>query len=140
VLGDWRAVPGPTRPCGSGRVGGNIPPGMPRVLRMPLMVAVAVVAAGCGAAEVDGSSTTNGGVVPVAQSGTYAYRVTIPPPGPSQLATDCSGAHLVLTNDSGTIESLGKSGSLYFTAGNWTGSLNGGFGPGCEWKVTLTPS
>ena len=107
---------------------------------MPLLVAIAVAAAGCGAAEVDGSSTTNGGVVPVAQSGTYAYKVTIPPAGPSQLATDCGGDHLVLTNDFGTIESLGKSGSLYVTAGNWTGSLNGGFGPGCEWKVTLTPS
>jgi hypothetical protein len=107
---------------------------------MPLMVAVAVVAAGCGTAAVNGSSTTNGGVVPVAQSGTYAYKVTIPPPSQPQLPTDCNGVHLVLTNDSGTIESLGKSGSLYFTAGNWTGSLDGTNGLGCEWKVTLTPS
>lgn len=107
---------------------------------MPLMVAVAVLAVGCGGAAVDGSSTTNGGVVPVGQSGTYAYTVTIPPPGPPRLPTDCNGVHLVLTNDFGTIESLGTSGSLYFTAGNWTGSLDGVNGIGCEWKVTLTPS
>jgi hypothetical protein len=104
------------------------------------MVAVAVTAAGCGAAAVDGSSTTNAGVVPIAQSGTYAYKVTIPSPGPPRLPTDCSGVHLVLVNDSGTIENLGKSGSLYFSAGNWTGSLDGTNGLGCEWQVTLTPS
>jgi hypothetical protein len=48
--------------------------------------------------------------------------------------------YLVLTDDSGTIESLGKSGSLYFTAGNWTGSLDGTNTLGCGWKITLTPS
>ena len=113
---------------------------MPRVRRIPLMVAVAVVATGCGAAPVDGSSATNGGVVPIAQSGTYAYKVTIPSTGPPQTPTDCSSVHLVLTDDAGTIEPLGKSGSLYFTAGNWTGSLDGSNGLGCQWKVTLTPS
>ena len=46
--------------------------------------------------------------LPIREAGTYAYKVTIPPPDPSQIATDCSGAHLVLTNDSGTIESLAK--------------------------------
>ena len=108
---------------------------------MPLLVAVAVVTAGCGAAAVDGSSTANGGVVPVGQSGTYAYNVTITPPGSQQPPIDCSGVNLALTNDSGTIEHLGKSGSLYFSAGNWTGSLEGPTnGAGCEWKVTLTPS
>jgi hypothetical protein len=97
---------------------------------------------GCGMRCGSGgcSSSTNGGVVPVAQSGTYAYRVTIPSPRPPQLPTDCSGVYLVLTDGSGTIESLGKSGSLYFTAGNWTGSLDGTNTLGCDWKVTLTPS
>jgi hypothetical protein len=48
--------------------------------------------------------------------------------------------YLVLQDDSGTQETLGASGSLYFTAGNWTGTLNGAGGSGCQWKVTLTPS
>jgi hypothetical protein len=118
---------------------------MPRVSRISLLIAVAVLASGCGAAAIEppaieGSSTTNGGVVPVGQSGTYAYKVTIPSPGPPQLPTDCSAMNLLLTDDSGTIESLGQSGRLYFVAGNWTGSLEGAGEPGCQWKVTLTPS
>lgn len=92
---------------------------------MPLMFAIALIAMGCGAASVNGSSTTNGGVVPIGQSGTYDYTVAIPPPNPPQRTTDCSVVNLVLTDDSGTVESLGKSGRLYFSAGNWTGSLDG---------------
>jgi hypothetical protein len=129
--------------CGSDAGSGNIRIWMPRSHRILLMVGLAILAAGCGTPSkptIEGSSTTNGGVVPIGQSGTYAYTVTIPTPGPPQLPTDCNGANLVLSDESGTAESLGKTGTLYFKAGNWTGSLDGTNTLGCEWKVMLTPS
>jgi hypothetical protein len=102
---------------------------------------VAFVTAACGA--VSGSSSSNGGVVPISQSGTYSYTTTItsPTPGASnQGSGGCSGFSVTLTNDGGTIENLAASGTLYFTAGNWTGALDGSGNLGCQWAVTLTPS
>jgi hypothetical protein len=102
------------------------------------VVAFAMVA--CGA--VSGSSSSNGGVVPIAQSGTYSYTAKITPPTgvSNQGVAGCSGYTLTLTSDGGTIETLAASGKLYFTAGNWTGALNGSGGTGCQWAVNLTPS
>lgn len=102
---------------------------------------VALVTVACGA--VSGSSSSNGGVVPISQSGTYSYTVTITSPTPgvsNQGPGDCSGFTLTLTNEGGTIETLAAGGRLYFTAGNWTGALNGSGSTGCQWAVNLTPS
>jgi hypothetical protein len=97
---------------------------------------VAFVAAACG--EIDGSSSTNGGIVPISQSGTYAYTVTITAPS-SVPASQCSGLILGLA-DGNVNNTLNATGSLYFAAGNWTGTLSGGGSVECEWTLTLTPS
>jgi hypothetical protein len=112
---------------------------------------VSFVTSACG--QLDGSSSTNGGIVPISQSGTYNYTVTITPPSPPPCPTndgtiqipclqepiDCTGLTLALTSGD-TTENLNTSGSLYFAAGNWTGTLQGGGSPECQWTVTLTPS
>lgn len=106
-----------------------------KALRLSAVV-LAFLASACG--EIDGTSTTNGGIVPVSQSGTYAYTVTIAPL-PSYGPSDCTGAILILTSGS-TTNMLNATGSLYFAAGNWTGFLSLGDDATCEWTLTLTPS
>ncbi len=100
---------------------------------------VAFFTVACGA--VSGSSSSNSGVIPISQPGIYSYTTTITSPGGSPEGSGgCSGFSVTLTNEGGTIDNLAASGRLYFTAGNWTGALNGSGSTGCQWSVTLTPS
>jgi hypothetical protein len=121
--------------------------------RLPGLIAILGIVGfvvACG--QISGTSGTNGGVIPISQSGTYNYSLTITPPPPPpcvsnqgtiqipcQGPVDCSGFTLTLTSGD-TIDTLNGSGSLYFAAGNWTGALEGGGSPDCQWAVTLTPS
>jgi hypothetical protein len=102
--------------------------------------------AACGSPEptsIEASASTNGGVIPITQAGTYRYAVS----------DECGiGSTLRLTSDTGAVDYLGATGTLYLTAGNWTGvggfkfplSPNGQPFEAClnaqNWHLRLTPS
>jgi hypothetical protein len=97
---------------------------------------------------VRGSGTTNNGVIVVSQAGTYAYTLT----GGCPDWTSLGAIGFRIVSDSGKIDWLSASGTIYLTPGNWSGedgeqtigSINEPsiFAPNpCySWVVTLTPA
>jgi hypothetical protein len=113
------------------------------------MIAAAALVAACGSAStIDASSSVNNGVIVVAQAATYAYTLSgdcvNDPPG---LGNDS----FRIKSDSGAVDYLSATGSLYLTPGNWTAQDVADYYAGtpqeptiapipCTWTLTLTPS
>ena len=115
------------------------------VARAVGLCVVALAASACG--SITGTSASNGGAIPIAQSAVYNYTLT----------EGCRGApNFRLQSDSGRTDYLsGGTGKVYLGAGNWTGSP-GQYVPGyyvrpgapltpptfapiaCGWSLTLT--
>jgi uncharacterized protein YceK len=110
-----------------------------------------VVALGLNACGSPVSASNGDPTVPLSQAGTYSYTLTFtgepagcnPQVQQDDLADngcfvmpmDCAEDRFSLTSDGGSVESLASSGTLYLSAGNWTGSTQAP----CPWTLTLTP-
>ena len=111
-------------------------------------VALTAVMAACGSASaIDASSSVNNGVIVIAQAATYTYALSgdciNDPPGLGNYS-------FRLKSDSGAVDYLSATGSLYLTPGNWTAQDVADYYTGspqeptiapvpCNWKLTLTP-
>ena len=113
----------------------------------------AVVLAACGSATptaVRGSGTTNGGVIVISQAATYTYTLT----GGCPDSTSLGAIGFRIVSDSGQVDWLRASGTIYLTPGNWTGQDGEQTiadpaanepstfipNPCYSWVVTLTPT
>ncbi len=81
-----------------------------------------VLLAGCG--SISGGSGVNGGVIPISEAGTYHYVMTVPVVpagyyGPDLLRLSSDTDSVVMLTPTGNSGS--GSGSVYLSAGNWTG-------------------
>jgi hypothetical protein len=115
------------------------------------MLASFVVAACGGPAPIHASSGTNGGVIVIAQAGTFGYSRSSASPCAVVSIPNFAQVALRLMSDTGRAAYLvPTSGTIYLTSGNWTGveviegSTGTPSGPDepCgdqSWSLTLTP-
>ncbi|MGP8160702.1 MAG: hypothetical protein ACLQGJ_05695 [Candidatus Dormibacteria bacterium] len=103
--------------------------------------------AACGPAPIHGSSGSNGGEIAISQAATYSYSVTVSqglPPVTTlsilRLSSDTGSAD-VLSPASGSANVVSGaaswSGSVYLSAGNWTGQA--GWTPGLYYATDPFP-
>lgn len=90
-------------------------------LRVALVtLALAVWACGSSSATstvIRGSGTASGGVIVVSQAATYTYTLT----GGCPDSTFLGAIGFRIVSDSGQVDWLRASGTIYLTPGNWTG-------------------